>query len=64
MKIGDKAKLKNTEFEFIITGFTEINGQKMVCSDYGDFNIDLIDQQNQIKILKDWAKLYYSNNQQ
>jgi len=43
MKKGDKAKLKGTDFEFTITGFDVINDNEMVCSDFGDFNKDLVE---------------------
>jgi len=44
IKIGDTAKLKGVDhFTFIVEGFSTLNGQKMVDSIYGSFNIDLVE---------------------
>ncbi len=46
LRIGQEVKLKGTGFEVKINGFKTINDNKMICTDYGDFNIDLIDEES------------------
>ncbi|HPI81877.1 MAG TPA: hypothetical protein PK122_01450 [Candidatus Paceibacterota bacterium] len=43
IKVGDTVKLKGVDFTFVVEGFSTVDGQKMVDSLYGSFNIDLVE---------------------
>lgn len=42
LEIGDKMCIAGLETE--VTGFDEIHGIKMVKTEYGDFNVDLVEK--------------------
>ena len=46
-KIGETVQLKGGNFRVVIKGFKSIGVNKMIETDYGDFNIDLIDKLNE-----------------
>ena len=46
LKVGDQVQVKGTPLEFEILEFAMVAGQKMAVSNYGDFNIDLLEKLN------------------